>query len=196
MFRKLTYLDFSPWRWHWELSAWNLPAIGVTRDGQALWTPKKKRNLPNLWVACKNKEIKAPQMSSTFAWNPVSYTTSFQPCSCRTQQWKELFISHWSINDYLNCWTDPELQHVPQWGSGRESCHWRELDVMPHEAESSPARPCAAPQSLGPCCLPTACATQTPPACKRTNNQTASNLHLTFWHSLCTLVWFTDLVLC
>lgn len=32
----LTYLDSSPWRWHWELSAWNRPEI--RGEGQALST--------------------------------------------------------------------------------------------------------------------------------------------------------------
>lgn len=46
---------------------------------------------------------------------------------------------------------------------------------MPHGAESSPVRLSGAPQSLGPCCLPTACATRTLPACMNTFMQDLQN---------------------
>lgn len=108
--------------------------------------------------------IEIPQ--GTFAWNPVSYTTSFQLCSCTHSGKKQ----H-SNADLLSFITDPQLQHVPRWGSGGGSCHWWGPDVMPHAAGSSPAPPDGAPQSLGPCCLPTACATQTLPAWRRTKRQ-------------------------
>lgn len=135
-------------------------------------------------------DVEAPR-ELTFAWNPVSYATSFQPCSFHRQEWEiQSETEPWRWYELLK-----GLRWGPRWGSGGGSCRWRGQGATLHGAGSSPVQPCGAPQSLGPCCQRTACATQTQPAHKRISRSyvhTDTHHYLQVWVTCNSDFWLTE----